>query len=121
VIVSKNSSDIYNPKVIRSTMGAIFRLNVIETPDILSTIKSLKKHKFKVYATSLNTDKSIYDVEYKKVGIIIGNESNGISEEVLKLADEKIKIPMIGKTESLNASVATGVILYEYVRQRLNK
>ena len=121
VIISKNSSDIYSPKVIRSTMGAIFRLDIKETSDILETIKSLKKHKFKVLATSLDADNSIYDVQYKKVGIIIGNESNGVSKDVLRLVDGKIKIPMIGKTESLNASVAAGIILYEYVRQKLNK
>jgi len=120
-MVSKDSSDIYSPKVIRSTMGAIFRLDIKETDNISETIKSLKKHKFKVFATSLATEKSIYDVEYKRVGIVIGNESNGVSKEVLRLSDEKIKIPMLGKSESLNASVAAGVILYEYVRQKLNE
>ena len=60
--------------------------------------------------------KSIYDIDYTKKVIIIGNEANGVSKSILDIADEKIKIPMLGKTESLNASVATGIILYEYVR-----
>ena len=71
--------------------------------------------------TSLQTDNSIYDVDYNKKVIIIGNEANGVEKELQDIADEKVKIPMLGKTESLNASVATGVILYEYVRRKLEK
>lgn len=120
VIVSKKSGDVFNPKVVRSTMGAIFRVNIIESENLVNTLKEIKKHKFKVVATSLQTEESIYDIDYKKKVIIIGNEANGVSKEVLEMSDKKIKIPMPGKTESLNAAVATGVILYEYVRQKLN-
>lgn len=119
VIVSKETADSYNPKVVRSTMGAIFRVNVIESEDLLQTLKNLKKHKYKIMATSLETNNSIYDVEYNKKVIVIGNEANGVSKNVLEYADEKIKIPMLGKTESLNASVATSIILYEYVRRKI--
>ena len=119
ILVSKGTSDPYNPKVVRSTMGAIFRVKVIECEDLSKTIKELKKHKIKIYATDLRTDKSIYDVNYKKVGIVIGNEANGVSNEILELSDTKIKIPMKGKTESLNAAVATGIILYEANRQSI--
>ncbi len=121
VIVSKKTGDIFNPKVVRSTMGAIFRINIIQSDDLVATIKEIKKHKFKVIATSLQTQDSIYDVDYKKSAIIIGNEANGISKEVMETADKKVKIPMLGKTESLNAAVATGIMLYEYVRQKLLK
>ena len=116
IIVSKGVADAYNLKVVRSTMGAIFRVKIIEVKDFRKTIKELKKHKIKVYATDLGTDKSIYDISYEKSAIIIGNEANGVSNEVLEEATEKIKIPMIGKTESLNAAVATSVILYEAFR-----
>lgn len=119
VVVSKKTGDIFNPKVVRSTMGAIFRINIIQSDDLVATIKEIKKHKFKVIATSLQTQDSIYDVDYKKSAIIIGNEANGISQEVMETADKKVKIPMLGKTESLNAAVATGIMLYEYVRQKL--
>ena len=119
VIISKKTGDVFNPKVVRSTMGAIFRVKVIESDDLENTLKNIKKHKFKIMATSLQTEKSIYDVEYKKTAIIIGNEANGVSKEVLDISDEKIKIPMPGKTESLNAAVATGIIIYEYVRQKI--
>ena len=121
VVVSKKTGDIFNPKVVRSTMGAIFRINIIQSDDLVVTIKEMKKHKFKVIATSLQTNDSIYDIDYKKSAIIIGNEANGISKEVMETADKKVKIPMLGKTESLNAAVATGVMLYEYVRQKLGK
>ena len=120
IIVSKKSGDVYNSKVIRSSMGGIFRVNVIESDDIVETLKSIKKHKYNIVSTSLDTDKSLYDLELKKVAIVIGNEANGVSKEVQEMSDLKIKIPMLGKTESLNASIATGVILYEYVRQKLS-
>ena len=116
IIVAKGSSDCYNPKVVRSTMGAIFRVNVIEC-DLVKTIKELKKHKVKIYSTDLNTENSIYDVKYEKTAVVIGNEANGVSDAVLDISDERIKIPMLGRTESLNASVATGIIVYEAMRQ----
>ncbi len=74
-----------------------------------------------MFATDLQTSKTIYDVDYEKTAVIIGNEANGVSQKVLELADERIKIPMTGKTESLNAAVATGVILYEINRRKLGK
>ena len=116
IIVPKGNADCYNPKVVRSTMGAIFRVNVIEVENLIKTIKEMKKHKIQVLATDLATDLSIYDVSYKKSAIVIGNEGNGVSKEVLAVADKKIKIPMPGKTESLNAAVATGIILYNAIR-----
>lgn len=120
IIISRKTADAYNPKVVRSTMGAIFRVKIIIVEDIVKTLKEMKKHKFKIVATSLKTDKSIYDVDYDKKVIVIGNEANGVSEDVLETSDIKAKIPMFGKTESLNASVATSVILYEYVRQKIS-
>ena len=119
VLISKGTADPYNPKVVRSTMGAIYRVKVIECDDLKETLKEIKKNKFKILATSLDDSKSIYDIKYNKKVIVIGNEANGVEEEIVKLSDEKIKIPMLGKTESLNASVATGIVLYEYVRQKI--
>mgnify|MGYP003460201510 CR=1 FL=1 len=121
LISDKDCADIYNPKVVRSTMGAIFRINIIESDDLVKTIKEMKKHKIKILSTSLQTDKTMYNVSYDKTAIVIGNEANGVEKEIIDLTDEKIKIPMPGKTESLNASVATAVILYEAMRNQLNK
>lgn len=121
ILVSKETADVYNPKVVRSTMGAIFRVKVIECKDLEKTLKEIKKHKYEIVVTSLQTNESIYDIEYNKKVIVIGNEANGVSKEIQEMADKKVKIPMLGKTESLNASVATGVVLYEYVRQKIKK
>ncbi len=121
IVVSKGTADAYNPKVVRSTMGAIFRVNIVETEDLEKELKEMKKHKYKIVVTTPNTSKTIYEIEYKKKVIIIGNEANGVEGQIMNNADEKVKIPMKGKTESLNASVATGVILYEYVRQNIKK
>ena len=119
IILSEKTADPYNPKVVRSTMGAIYRVNIVRSNNIIETLKNMKKHKYEITATSLNTNKSIYDIDYSKKVIVIGNEANGVSNEVMNLADIKVKIPMLGKTESLNAAVATGVILYEYLRRKI--
>ena len=121
IIVSKGTADAFNAKVVRSTMGAIFRIKIIEVEDLAKAITDMKKHHFKLMVTSVQTDNSIYDINFNKKIIVIGNEANGVSKEIQEMADEKAKIPMLGRTESLNASVATGVVLYEYVRQKLSK
>ena len=121
IIISKDSADCYNPKVVRSTMGAIFRVNIIEVDNLKETLEEVKKNKFKVMVTALDTNDSIYSVDYNKKVIVIGNEANGVSKEVQEIADEKVKIPMLGKTESLNASVAAGIMIYEYVRRKIEK
>ena len=119
ILVSKGTADCFNPKVVRSTMGAIFRVKIIECENLMETLKQAKKHHFKVMVTSLQTENSIYDVDYNKKVIVVGNEANGVEQQIQDFADEKVKIPMLGKTESLNASVATGIVLYEYVRRKV--
>ena len=121
VIVSKNTADCYSSKVIRSTMGAIFRVNIIESQNLVKTLEDLKIKKYEILVTALEKAESIYNLELKNKIIVIGNEANGVSKEVFNIADKKMTIPMLGKTESLNASVATGVILYEGVRRKLIK
>lgn len=119
ILVSKGTADCYNPKVVRSTMGAIFRIKIIECDNLTTTLQEARNHQYKVIVTSLQTENSVYDIKYNKKVVVMGNEANGVSAEIQNLADEKIKIPMLGKTESLNASVATGIVLYEYVRQKI--
>ena len=122
LIVSEGSGDIYNPKVVRSTMGAIYRVNVELTNDFLETIKQKQKKGYKIIVTTLDADKKYTDLEFgSKCIVIIGNESKGIRREIQDIADIKVKIPMYGKTESLNASVAGSIIAYEYARKRHNK
>lgn len=121
ILVSKDTVDAFSPKVIRSTMGAIYRINVIEVENLVQVLEETKKKGFEVVTTDLQTDKSIYDINYNKKVVVIGNEANGVTKEVKEVADYKVKIPMLGKTESLNASVAAGIMIYEYVRTKLNK
>ena len=119
IVISKDTTDPYSPKVVRSTMSGIFRVNIVESENLPETIKEIKKNGYKIVETTLSTSKTVYDIPYKKTAIVIGNEANGISKEVMALADEKVKIPMKGRTESLNAAVAAGIVLYEAVRQSL--
>ena len=121
VLVSKNTVDCYSPKVVRSTMGAIYRINVIEEEDLAKKLEGLKKDGFEIVTTALDTEQSIYDISYNKKIVVIGNEANGVSKEVQNISDCKVKIPMIGKTESLNASVAAVIMIYEYVREKILK
>ena len=120
LIVSNESADIYNPKVTRSTMGAIYRLNVMRT-ELLPKLKEMQKAGYKIVVTSLATDKKHYDINFdEKTIVVIGNEAKGVSQEIMEIADVKVKIPMLGKSESLNAAVATGILAYEYVRNILS-
>lgn len=121
IIVSKSTVDCYSSKVIRSTMGAIFRVNVIEVENLVETLNMLKNKGFDIISTSLDTNNSIYNITYKKSVVVIGNEANGVTKEVQEISNKKVKIPMLGKTESLNASVAAGIMIYEYVRQKVGQ
>jgi TrmH family RNA methyltransferase len=121
ILVSKDTVDAYSPKVIRSTMGSIYRVKIVECENLADVLNELKKHKFQIVSTSLDTENSIYDIDYRKKVVVIGNEGNGVSKKIQDLSDYKVKIPMLGKTESLNASVATGIMIYEYVRQMCSK
>ncbi|MCY6958709.1 TrmH family RNA methyltransferase [Clostridium brassicae] len=118
VIITKGTVDIYNDKTLRSTMGSIFNIPIIEDEDLV-TIRSLKEKGFKIIVSSLDTDKNFYDIDLnQKIIIAVGNEGNGISEEIYSIGDEKVKIPMPGGAESLNAAVAAGIMVYEAVRQK---
>ena len=97
IILSGDCADPYNPKVVRSTMGAIFRMNIVTTPNLLKTLQEIKRHKFEIVATSLETEKNIYDISYHKKVVVIGNEAKGVSKEIQDLADQKVKIPMLRK------------------------
>lgn len=120
LILSKGCVDLYNPKVLRSTMGSIFHIPAYLNCDILETIDILKARSIKVYAAHLKGKESYFDIDMKdNVAVIIGNEANGISNEAASRADVLVKIPMPGRAESLNASVAAGLLMYEVVRQRL--
>lgn len=120
ILVSKGTVDCYSSKVVRSTMGAIFRCKVIECENLRKSLEIIKNKGYNIIVTVLDAKETIYDINYTKSVIVIGNEANGVSKEVQDIATRKAIIPMLGKTESLNASVAAGIIIYEYVRQKKN-
>ena len=114
VIMGKGTVDIFNPKVVRSTMGSIFRLPFVYVEDVKATIKKLKKMGISFYAAHLKGKKSYKDIKYSdKSAILVGNEARGLSNEVAELADNYVIIPMSGKVESLNAAVAAALMMYE--------
>lgn len=118
VIITKGTVDIYNDKTIRSTMGSIFHIPIIED-DNLKSINSIKKFGFKLIVSSLDAENNFYDEDIRgNVIISVGNEGNGISPEVMALGDIKVKIPMPGGAESLNAAVSASIMMYESLRQR---
>lgn len=119
VIITSGTVDVYNEKTLRATMGAIFNIPIIEDKN-LAQVKILKENGFKLVASSLDTEKNFYEANLtEKVIIAVGNEGNGISEEIIAICDEKVKIPMPGNAESLNVAIAASVMMFETVRQNL--
>jgi len=118
ILIGNNSADIYNPKVVRSTMGSIFRVPIMITEDLSSDLRMLKQAGITLYATHLS-GKDIYDEDFREpLAFLIGNEGAGLSDGITALADKMIRIPMEGKVESLNAAVSATVVGYETARQR---
>lgn len=119
VLLSGSSVDMYNPKVVRSTMGAIFRVPHFYTEDFLKELDDMKRCGATLYAAHLAGTQYYDEPEYKgRSVILIGNEANGLSEAASEKADCLVKIPMEGKAESLNAAVATSLFVYEAYRKR---
>ena len=119
ILLSRDCVDIYNPKVIRSTMGAVFRLPFLYVDDLPGAIGELKAEGIRVFAAHLE-GKNAYDREDYSRGtaFLIGNEGNGLRDEVAECADCRVRIPMQGRAESLNAAVAAAVLMFEAGRQR---
>ena len=116
IILSKNTVDLYNSKVLRATQGMIFNVNII-VEDLQTCIPSLKEKKYKIISTKVTEGKSIKNVEKgEKFVIIVGNEGKGVNDYLISISDEFIYIDMNKKCESLNVGVATSIILYELSR-----
>ncbi|MBQ9030668.1 MAG: RNA methyltransferase [Parasporobacterium sp.] len=111
IFMSPDCVDLYNPKVIRSTMGSIFRVPAVVS-DLESVIGRMKKQGTCVYGTSLSAERSFRDADLSDAGIVIGSEASGVSEKVLSAASELIRIPMEGKVESLNAAVSAAILMF---------
>ena len=119
IIMNETTVDIYNPKVIRSTMGSVFRVPFIYVKDLKEVIQKLYSKNINIYASSLEGAIEYDAPDYKKdIAFIIGNEAAGISKEVLDIVKDKVKIPMLGEVESLNAAIAGSILMYEAARQK---
>lgn len=119
VVMNRETADIYNPKVIRSTMGSIFRVPFVYVEDLQEACLRMKEKGVRLYAAHLNGMNNYDQEDYTdNVGFLIGNEANGLTDRASALADCLVKIPMMGKVESLNAAVASSVLMFEMARQR---
>lgn len=120
IVLIKGCVDLHNLKVIRSTMGSIFRIPILSGYSIDEVISILKANNKNIISTDVKTDNNYYEIDMKKdIALVIGNEGNGVSEEFLHNSKYVIKIPMYRGVESLNASIAASILIYEIVRQKI--
>ncbi len=119
VVLSAGCVDLFNPKVVRSTMGALFRVPFYRCEDMVQEMRYLQQRGFSFYAAHLQGGNNYTKEGYEgRVGILIGNEAAGLSDDVSRQADCKVKIPMEGELESLNAAVSAALLMYEVHRKR---
>lgn len=119
IIIQSSGSAPVNGDTIKTSSGAIFNVPICKVSHIKDAIFLLKQHEIKIYGASEKSETDLYQTNFgKKQAIIMGSEGKGLSNSVIKLCDSLIKIPLLGKIESLNVSVACGAILYELVRQK---
>ncbi len=120
IIIQKKGGAPVNGDTIKTSAGAVFKIPFCKVDHIKDAMFHLQASGIKIIAATEKTNKTIYDISFKEpCAIIMGSEGKGINPSVLKLADEKAKLPLLGEIESLNVSVACGAFLYEAVRQRL--
>ncbi|MDO4188973.1 MAG: RNA methyltransferase [Lachnospiraceae bacterium] len=117
ILAGANTVDIHSSKVVRSTMGSIFRVPVIYTDDLYRDIEAIKSTNVLVYAAHLKGEQSYREAKYSdRSMILIGNEGRGLTDEATATADTLVKIPMQGQVESLNAAVAAAILMFELSR-----
>lgn len=122
VIISEGSVDIYNPKVVRASMGSIFHIPLCYVDNISETFEAFKERSIPILATSLESHKFIHEIDIKEdMVFVIGNEARGVSKSSIVNADELVKIYMPGEAESLNAAIAASIIMYEVAINRNSK
>ncbi|MEK6616077.1 MAG: 23S rRNA (guanosine(2251)-2'-O)-methyltransferase RlmB [Bacteroidota bacterium] len=118
IVPSRGSAQI-NSDAIKASAGAIYQIPICRSENLKHTFDFLKKSGLRIISCTEKSEKTIYETDFSlPTAIVLGSEEDGISEEYLKLSDEKVKIPLHGKIESLNVSVSAGIALYEVVRQR---
>lgn len=119
IVMDRDTADIYNPKVIRSTMGSVYRMPFVYVDDLGKACLRMKEQGIRLFAAHLKGMNNYDQEDYTdNVGFLIGNEAGGLSDSIAALADTYVRIPMAGKVESLNAAVAASVLMFEAARQR---
>jgi len=120
IIIQKKGGAPVNGDTIKTSAGALFKIPICKVDHIKDAIFHMQASDIKVIAATEKSKKTVYDVSFKEpCAIVMGSEGKGINPSVLKLANEKVKLPILGEIASLNVSVACGAFLYEAVRQRL--
>ena len=120
IIIQNSSSAPVNSDTIKTSAGAIFNIPICKVNHIKDAIYHLQSMNISIISASEKSEKNIYDIDLKgPLAIIMGSEQKGINKSVINLSNESVKLPMYGKIESLNVSVACGIFLYEVVRQRI--
>ena len=119
IIVQEKGSAPINADTVKTSAGAVFKVPICKVDHIKDALFHLQTYDIKIIAATEKTDDTVYDIDLKQpVAIVMGDEAKGVSNSILKLADYKAKLPMLGEIASLNVSVACGAVLYETVRQR---
>lgn len=119
ILMDAGTADIYNPKVVRSTMGSLFRVPFAYVEDLGETLVMLRRKGIRLFAAHLQGSRDYDREDYRgATAFLIGNEANGLSDRTASEADVRIRIPMLGRVESLNAAVAASVLMFEAARQR---
>jgi len=121
VIIPEKGASPINSDAIKTSAGAIYNIKICKEKNLAHTVDFLQQSGIQIFASTEKAQKLIYEVDFTQpCAIVMGNEETGISKEVLHHSDEKIKLPIEGKTQSLNVSVACGAVLYEAVHQKLS-
>lgn len=117
-VVTYQGCDVFNPKALRASMGSMLRVNIVDTDDLFACLNTLKSRGFAVYSTVPDSNATkITAVDFQKDCVcVIGNEANGVEDNIKQLSDALITIPMLGRAESLNASVAASITMWEMLR-----
>jgi TrmH family RNA methyltransferase len=119
ILMNHTTVDLYNPKTIRSTMGSVYRVPYVVTGDLFASLRELKEAGVTLYAAHLDGTMDYDEASYRgNTAFLIGNEGNGLSDEICRMADVLVRIPMEGQVESLNAAIAATLLAYEAKRQR---
>jgi len=120
IILGRGSADLYNPKTVRASMGSMFRITIMEG-DLLPYLREARSRGIHVVSTGLENARSCYELDWQQpLWFVVGNEGAGVSSAVAAEVDERITIPMQGRIESLNVAMATTVLLFEAMRQRMS-